>query len=91
MSFSPNESVVLETFLGEKKPTISVRDSDNYWKLLGQRGTVAKNEGQSKMPRHERGARVLVKFDVDVASLGLSCHNEIPNSLWLFISDLRQA
>jgi len=90
MNFFPNDSVVLETFLGTKTTAASTRDSENYWKLVGQRGLVVKVESQSGLPRHERGERALVKFDVDVASLGLRCHNEIPNTLWMFISDLRR-
>jgi hypothetical protein len=90
MNFVLNEPVVLETFLGETNPPHPVRDSDNYWKLIGEQGVVAKTEAQSKMPKHERGERLLIVFDVDVVSLGLSCHNEIPNSLWIFISDLRR-
>ena len=89
MTFSVGDPVVLTAFLGKKIASDPVRDSDNYWKLIGKRGRVAKNEIQSKMPRHEYGERVLVVFDEDVKNLGLSCHNEVANSLWIFISDLK--
>ena len=89
MTFSVGDSVVLITFLGKKIASDLVRDSNNYWKLIGKRGRVAKKEIQSKMFRHEYGERVLVTFDEDVKNLGLSCHNEIENSLWIFVSDLK--
>uniref|UniRef100_UPI0033410B33 hypothetical protein n=1 Tax=Castellaniella defragrans TaxID=75697 RepID=UPI0033410B33 len=89
MNFSLYDPVVLVSFLGKEEPPEMVRDTDHYWKLIGQRGVIVKNEALSKMPRHERGERVLVTFDVDLSALDLSCHNEVPNSLWVFVSDLR--
>ncbi|MEN5274866.1 hypothetical protein [Stenotrophomonas lactitubi] len=80
--------VVLETFLGNRHPHENVRPSENYWKLIGTTGTVVSEESQTSMPAHPRGARVLVQFPAGIRNLGLACHNEAPDSLWLFVSDL---
>lgn len=61
---------------------------DNYWLLVGCRGTIVHNDDASEVGRHQDGVRVLVKFDIEVAALGLACHNKVPNALWLFASDL---
>jgi len=46
------------------------------------------NEREGGMSRHVRGERVLVKFLDDVKALGLNCHNDVENSLWMFVVDL---
>lgn len=83
--------VVLTSFQGVISPPESARASENYWKLIGKCGVVAKTEVQAGLARHKNGERVLVVFDVDIAALGLHCHNGIHNSLWFLISDLRRA
>ncbi len=40
------------------------------------------------MSRHVRGERVLVKFSDDVKAMGLNFHNDVENSLWMFVVDL---
>jgi hypothetical protein len=89
MKFDTGDLVILNSFRGARMPQGKIRAAENYWKLIGKIGAVAKMEHQSNLPRHERGERVLVTFNDDVAALGLSCHNEIHSSLWIFISDLR--
>lgn len=32
--------------------------------------------------------RVLVQFPESITDMGLACHNDIPDSLWIFVSDL---
>jgi hypothetical protein len=54
--------------------------SEDYWSLVGSTGSITK-------PENSRG-RFLVTFDIDVARLGLHCHNEVPNSLLILVSDL---
>lgn len=72
--------VKLSTFNGGSSPPKGCEPSENYWALIGSTGTIVK-------PKNKRG-RVLVKFDNDVSSLGLHCHNEILNSLLILPTDL---
>jgi RecA-family ATPase len=53
--------------------------------LIGRIGTVLDVAAPDEP--HLR-KRVLVKFDDDLAKLGLDCHNEVPNALWLLPKDL---
>lgn len=78
--FSAMSRVVLRSFNGALHPPAECRSSENYWLLLGATGTVVE-------PVNSRG-RVLVKFDVSVADLGLACHNPVPNALHIVESDL---
>ena len=54
----------------------------SYWLLVGKIAEVLEKQ-------HDLG-RLLVRFDVSVQSLGLHCHNPIPNSLSVLESDLEQ-
>lgn len=72
--------VTLSAFNGKSSSPIDCDLSENYWALIGSRGTIAKLEN--------RRGRVLVQFDTDVSKLGLHCHNEIPNSLLILPSNL---
>nr|WP_225777271.1 hypothetical protein [Pseudomonas sp. Marseille-Q3773] len=88
MTIENGKKVKLCTFSGTSISDKSVRPTENYWKLIGQTGTVIAQEGQSSLPKHKLGTRVLVEFSTTVTELGLSCHNEVPNSLWIFVTDL---
>jgi hypothetical protein len=57
---------------------------ENYPLLLGRGGVVLEDHP----PSDELRDRVLVKFDDDLARLGLACHNHVPNALWILPSDL---
>ena len=57
---------------------------EDYWELTKCEGIVVSNDALDKLDRHIRGARVLVKLDVDVRKLGLHCHNPVENALYLF-------
>jgi hypothetical protein len=67
-----------------------VRFSENYWKLIGETGTVQKDPQEKYIyASFSEKPRVLVKFDRDVTtSYGLIAHNNIENSLWILVSDL---
>ncbi len=54
--------------------------SENYWSLIEEKGTIVK-------PKNDY-SRLLVKFDDPSKLIGLHCHNEIENSLWILESDL---
>lgn len=74
--------VKLRTFNGEEASPDKCDPSENYWVLIGSAGTIVK-------PENERG-RILVQFRTDVASQGLHCHNEFPNSLLILSADLEE-
>jgi hypothetical protein len=78
--FKRGDRVKLMAFLGDSNPPRKCNSHENYWKLIGQTGTVE--------DVLLGAVKVLVKFDVDIASWGLSCHNPIPNTLRIEISDL---
>lgn len=86
--FSVGERVRLRSFRGTALSPIDIRKDNNYWLLIGITGTVVDTDDVSKVGRHVDGPRLLVLFDRDVAELGLHCHNEAPNTLWIFASDL---
>jgi hypothetical protein len=87
-TLSVGERVTLRSFRGTASAPEETRDADNYWLLIGQSGTVVDTDDVSKIGRHPNGARMLVTLDQKVAEMGLACHNEVPNALWLFASDL---
>jgi hypothetical protein len=81
------ERVELVTFLGFRQSPEKVCSREDYWKLSGATGSIVEL-GPEEQSAFFYG-RVLVQFDVDVAGLGLECHNPTPNSLWILKSDLR--
>ncbi|WP_157462671.1 hypothetical protein [Curvibacter gracilis] len=83
-----NSQVLVQSFLGFTTSPGDTRDIDNYWKLIGKKGLVLMNEKEGGMSRHVRGERVLVKFSDDVKAMGLNFHNDVENSLWMFVVDL---
>ncbi|WP_143491072.1 MULTISPECIES: hypothetical protein [unclassified Pseudomonas] len=88
MKIENGKKVKLCTFSGTSTSEKPTRPSENYWKLIGQTGTVIAQEGEAGLPKHKLGTRVLVEFSTSIPELGLSCHNEAPNSLWILVTDL---
>ena len=76
----PGKRVVLKSFKGSLIAPQDVNPEENYWQLIGSKAVieVANNTDQ-----------VLLKFERDLSSLGLANHNEVPNTLWILISDLK--
>ena len=72
--------VVLRSFNGTAFPSESCHPGENYWALIGERGSVIE-------PLNENG-RCLVKFDSSLENRGLHCHNPVPNSLYILVTDL---
>jgi hypothetical protein len=72
--------VVLKSFNGSLIARQDIKAEENYWLLIGSKAVVELTND---------GDRVLLKFDRDLSSLGLTNHNEIPNALWILISDLK--
>jgi hypothetical protein len=78
--------VKLKTFHGLKEPVKN--ESDNFWLLVDSLGEIVSETQKIHPAFPEKGARMLVKFDQNLEDLSLPCHNSIPNSLWIFVSDL---
>ena len=88
MAFKIGDAVVLKSFLGLEISPLNVKARENYWGMIGYSGNVVGEEEEHKMPRHKNGERLLVKFNHDLDEMGLESHNEIDNSLWIFVTDL---
>ena len=75
---------------GKPHPDKAEHFSEDYWKLIGETGTVQQDPQEKYIyASFSQEPRVLVKFDKDVqASFGLTAHNNISNSLWILVSDL---
>lgn len=76
----------LVSFDNRASAPLDCNPSENYWRLIGSTGIVVAQ--QEDYGAHVSKDRVLVKFDPDVKSMGLHCHNQVPNSLWVQTSDL---
>lgn len=84
-----NDNVKLITFQGRKQPLDDIELEHNYWKLINCLGTI--REIRACHPYYpDKGEQALVQFESSLMELGLSAHNKIPNSLWIFITDLRK-
>jgi len=80
----PDCIVRLISFNSENEAPHDVEPRENYWLLIGQTGTVVKDQP----PRGVEAGRVLVQFGCNVKALGLECHNEVENALWISKGDL---
>ena len=89
MTFNKGDTVILETFHGSKNSPDTVDENNNYWKLIGSKGKVVDSNPMEHPAFPDKGTRILVQFEPNLSSLGLNSHNDIENSLWLFISDVR--
>ena len=87
MKLKIGDKVILKSFHNATETPKDTNDSENYWKLIGLTGKVIK-EGRGHPAFKDMGDRVLVEFDNDILKYGLHCHNEPPNTLWIFVSDL---
>jgi len=76
----PGKRVVLKSLKGSLIAPQDVKPEENYWQLIGSKAVVeAANNSE----------RVLIKFERDLARLGLVNHNQVPNTLWILIGDLK--
>ena len=84
MSIEKNTKVILKSFSERKSPKAETHPENNYWKLIGENGTVIdeiKNDS----------GRILILFDNDLDHFGVANHNPIKNSFWIKIEDLEIA
>lgn len=84
-----NQRVKLKSFNGKLKSDDIVHEKENYWKLIDKKGQIIQDPSQKNIyADFSNHPRVLVKFDDDIKSLNLHCHNSIANSLWILEDDL---
>jgi len=76
----PGKRVVLKSFNGSLVKPHHVKPEENYWLLIGSKAVVEASNNSD---------RVLVIFERDLPALGLTSHNDVKNSLWILISDLK--
>lgn len=63
-------------------------EKENYWKLIGCKGKIISNkDGYFKKNFFEK-ERFLVRFEDDIKSKNLYCHNDVENALWILKNDL---
>jgi hypothetical protein len=88
-NFKLGSKVLLKTFHNTINPPVGTSDSENYWKLIGLTGHIVSDVRKIHPAFLKMGERVLVKFDNDISTYGVQCHNEqATNALWLFLTDL---
>jgi hypothetical protein len=74
----PND-IKLVSFHGALSPPPDVDPKENYWSLIGWTGIILRPPKENSIHNN----RELIKFEKPVSSLGLYCHTEVPNSLWV--------
>jgi hypothetical protein len=85
MKIEKGKRYKLQSFNDSEEPLSEIDHHENYWKLIGQYGTVLNFAEELNFPYKDR---ILFQFEIDVLNEGLECHNEQPNSLWILKSDL---
>ena len=75
----------LTSFNGTIHPDSDCEEKENYWKLIGQTGTLIKFAEEIDFGDRNR---VLIQFDNDIRQQGLECHNPEPNAIWILKTDL---
>ncbi|QHS56204.1 hypothetical protein GWR56_11905 [Mucilaginibacter sp. 14171R-50] len=80
MKIEKGTKVKLKTFSGELTPKKGTDPSNNYWKLIGEKGEVITDERYNE--------RVLVLFEKNLDQFGVANHNPTINSLWILPADL---
>ena len=71
-----NTAIKLKTFYGTLKPTTKVKDRENYWKLIGEKGIVIDEADFNP-------EKVLVVFEKNIDDFDFENHNPIKNSLYI--------
>jgi hypothetical protein len=86
-TISDGDSVTLSTFNGLIATPVGVEENENFWKLIGKKGQVLSISPPTSIVTD----RVLVRFEANLNEFDLPNHNEVPNSLWIKVSDLTLA
>lgn len=85
------DMVMVISFNGKEKSEEEVDSSEDYWKIIGEKGVIQQDPQEKTIFAHfSKEPRVLVKFDINLHRVhGLHAHNNIENSLWILVSDLK--
>lgn len=75
--------VTLISFLNTIDPPKKINTDENYWILIGEKGTIIERDNQDFI------GRVLVLFDKNLDELNLQNHNPEKNCLWILETDLK--
>lgn len=75
----PGKKVVLKSYKGNLQAWENTDPRENYWLLIGSKAIVISSDREG----------ALISFERDLHSLGLVSGNELANSLWVCISDLK--
>ena len=78
------------SFWGTKISPEPVKESENFWSLVGKKGVIVSEELKVNSVFPEKGKQALIQFDVNLDELGLPNHNPVENSLWIFVDDLEE-
>jgi hypothetical protein len=81
MTLKKNTLVTLKSFSGTLKPVKKIKDDENYWKLIGQKGSIIDET-------ENYNGRILVLFQKNLDEFKVVNHNPIKNTLWILVSDL---
>jgi hypothetical protein len=91
MNLKIGQKVKLKRFNGTLRPDENCPSYENYWQLIGSIGQIVKDPNEKdQYASFSDNPRLLVQFEKDVKSLGLECHNNVENSLWILESDLKK-
>jgi hypothetical protein len=82
MKIKKNTSIKLKSFLGTLNPEKRIKENENYWKLIGEKGKVIDE-------KENDSGRVLILFERNLDEFKVENHNPIKNSLWIKITDLQ--
>ena len=83
------ERVILESFEGKLSSPVGCREDENFWILISKMGTVQEAILPISVASYLKQPAVLVKFDNSLSELGLVSHNDVENSIWIRVSDLK--
>lgn len=81
MKIEKNTAIKLKSFLGTLKPEKRIKENENYWKLIGEKGKVIDEI-------ENYNGRVLILFAKNLDDFEVENHNPIKNSLWIKKTDL---
>lgn len=76
-----NTLVKLKTFHGTLKPSKKIKDGENYWSLIGEKGFIIDEADFNP-------EKVLVLFEKNLDEFNVENHNPIKNSLYIDKNDL---
>ena len=80
------EEVELITFNGLATAPQGTDVNEDFWQLIGTTGKVI----SENPPKTIAQDRLLIQFNANLTALGLPCHNDAQNSLWISVSDIGQ-